>query len=456
MVGAVRSQEKAADLCWPAAMQSAAAAASNCGGDEPLSWVGSLDAVLQAMTANQSVADIQVSGCKVLLEWLMSLNGSSSAVNSNNTNMISAEAGKVTPEFMDFTGLLQAVLQAMRGHTNIEEVQLAGLQVMEWVMLTMATAKAGHNTILQEKETIARVIVAMESYPKAASLQGHGCAVLRRIAMSSAEAQEFVISHGGARAIVNAMNLHPADAVMQAAACRTLKELAAYSAAGQREVASCGGIAAVLAAMQTHHNVITVQESACGVLRNISACNAAYQGAVVSAGGIEVVLQAMAEHEKSASVQCSGCWALFCITVHNRETQRAVVWKGALDVISWAMEEHCDDIGVQEAACFALKELASANVGQDVPREARASIGAALVSKINAALRRHSTVPKVQTAGSAALKAMLVYYAEGNAKATAVAAAKHRCRVDANRQVVGRRTSGEGLALPAALPAVLE
>jgi hypothetical protein len=149
-----------------------------------------------------------------------------------------------------------------------------------------------------------------------AKVQRDGCAALRHLAATSAEALSGMAEAGAVAAAIASLRAHPADAVVVAAACKTLASfsdcVANNAAAVQR-----GGIEAAIAAQRAFADSSGgVTEHACTALYAFTFRSGgvvqALEKASAAAGGREALLIAIsaATVGGAARDQCASALAL--------------------------------------------------------------------------------------------------------------------------------------------------
>jgi hypothetical protein len=248
------------------------------------------------------------------------------------------------------------------------------------------------------------LLSTMRRHRDAASVQQHGCAILRTLVRGCGGmvAAAAIGAADGVDVVLSAMQRLVDVLAVQECCCRVLYSIARIDATALASRA-CSVIDGVVLAMTTHRDSREVHECGCAVLECVVLAavvvgvdvSDAVTCAVVSAG--DAVMLAMQHHPDVAAVQSSGCAiaATYCRSCPATlpTTER---------VLS-AMRRHADDIEVQGRGCGALSELVELLSIEDTARLAPLTKTGSIIDVLLQALRRHAPSAIVQEHACAAL-----------------------------------------------------
>ena len=269
-------------------------------------------------------------------------------------------------------GLLEAILEHMRGHLRVTAVQKQGCQAL------------CNFTLGDGPVTLARAKLAAEA--------------------------------GALETIIAAMIAHPASLGLQHLACHALNGLIsgdgdAKGYSREQRSAEVGAIEAVIAGMERHRRNAEIQEQGCIYLCSISCgvdadAPARVQRTAMS-GALECIISAMNAYVGNASVQLQGCQALRNVTSGDdaaglARAQRAANG-GALEAIGMAMRVHIDHVMLQEQACVALYNITSGTDAACLSRASNLLTVGGLLDAVLTAMNRHETSVELQRHGGIAL-----------------------------------------------------
>ena len=136
------------------------------------------------------------------------------ALHADNQVQVAAEGG------------IGAILGAMQGHPESEEVQAAGCKA-----LLILAVNADNQIKVAAEGGIGAILGAMQGHPKSSGMQEAGCGALwslicPRNPSVNADNKVKVAAEGGTDAILGALRGHPGSAKVQAAGCGALTTLA--------------------------------------------------------------------------------------------------------------------------------------------------------------------------------------------------------------------------------------
>jgi hypothetical protein len=269
-----------------------------------------------------------------------------------------------------------AIIQGMVKYPRHQILQkrgckaLAGLVASKFETRVKVAAEGG----------IVAILGAMRGHAETEEVQAKGCGALLSLAYN-ADNKVKVAAEGGIGAILGAMRGHAESEEVQRAGCGALLSLA-HNADNLVKVAAEGGIGAILGAMRGHPESEEVQRWGCGALR-ILAGNANNQVKVAAEGGIGAILGAMRGHAETEEVQANGCGALLSLA-HNADNLVKVAAEGGIGAILGAMRGHPETEEVQWAGCGTLWFLAY-NADNKVKVAAEGGIGGVILGAMRVA-----------------------------------------------------------------------
>lgn len=256
----------------------------NCG---LLLALGGAETILEVMAEHLDVANVQHTGCRVLLLAASSsprarqqvidlgaVEAAIAAMGAHHNNVMVQEAGckalkefaakcEATQEKIASAGGLPAVLKAMECHQSCPQV----LELACGVLRNMCSTNAEYQECVASREGIQLVLRGMKAHTCNSTVQWAGCWALLCLGIKSKEIQKEIVGHEGVEAVLAAMDVHCTDAKVQEAGCFALRDMVDHIS---RDVAPVGVITAVLKTMEKHPNADTVQKGADVVLRKLA------------------------------------------------------------------------------------------------------------------------------------------------------------------------------------------
>lgn len=256
----------------------------NCG---LLLALGGAETILEVLAEHLDVANVQHTGCRVLLLVASSsprarqqvidhdaVEAAIAAMGAHRNDAMVQEAGckalkefaakcEATQEKIASAGGLPAVLKAMECHQTCPQV----LELACGVLRNMCSTNAEYQECVASREGIQLVLSGMKAHTSNCIMQWAGCWALLCLGIKNKEIQKEIVRHGGVEAVLTAMDLHCADAKVQEAGCFALRDMVDHIS---RDLAPVGVITAVLKTMEKHPKADTVQKGADVVLRKLA------------------------------------------------------------------------------------------------------------------------------------------------------------------------------------------
>ena len=276
-------------------------------------------------------------------------------------------------------GLLEAILEHMRGHLGVTAVQKQGCQALCNFTLGDGPVTLARAKLAAEAGALETIIAAMIAHPASLGLQQLACHALNGLISGD----DGLISGDG--------------------------DAKGYSR--EQRSAEVGAIEAVVAGMERHRRNAELQEQGCIYLCSISCgvdadAPARVQRTAMS-GALECIISAMNAYVGNASVQLQGCQALRNVTSGDdaaglARAQRAANG-GALEAIGMAMRVHIDHVMLQEQACVALYNITSGTDAAWLSRASNLLTVGGLLDAVVTAMNRYETSVELQIHGGIAL-----------------------------------------------------
>lgn len=281
--------------------------------------------------------------------------------------------------------VIGAVVAAMRAHVSSADVQAAGCTALvhflfrNHIQLDPAVGQPRprpvsggitnrlNQALAVEVGAVEVVVTAMRAHGGAACLQQKACYALRCLIIESPANQALAIEAGVVEAVVAAMRAHGDDGGVLEWAGRLLFGLACDSVANQVRVTEAGGIDAlmamrspggvdgVVAAMHEHGGSAWVQEQACAALGNLVSGSPDNQARAGEASAFEEVVAAMRAHEGSAGVQEQACRAISCLVSGSPDNQARAGEAGAVAAVIAVMSRTAAMLENANSPSFSLK-----------------------------------------------------------------------------------------------------
>ena len=297
------NQEKACErlqaLCAPA------------GSEQDASDAGVIEAAVASMWAHPQAVGVQQQGC-VLLNYVCC----GTDVEEDPARLVArsqraAEAGG-----------LEAVVAAMRAHSQVTEVQEEGATVLCNMCYGRDAAGLARAQRAVEAGALEVVVAAMWSCLRVPEVAVVCCGLLHNVCYGTDAAGlarlQSAADAGALEAVLAAMRAHPEAADVQVEGCTALINVCHHTEAPERAV-EAGGFEAVVAMMQGHLQAADLQRLGCMVLCRVCGSVGASPAArarmrlATEVGGREVALAAMQAHPGHEEVQRRGQRVLNCL-----------------------------------------------------------------------------------------------------------------------------------------------
>eukprot|EP00523_Entomoneis_sp_CCMP467_P011468 CAMPEP_0168724690 /NCGR_PEP_ID=MMETSP0724-20121128/3765_1 /TAXON_ID=265536 /ORGANISM="Amphiprora sp., Strain CCMP467" /LENGTH=1236 /DNA_ID=CAMNT_0008771445 /DNA_START=419 /DNA_END=4129 /DNA_ORIENTATION=+ len=278
----------------------------------------------------------------------------------------------------------KAVVQAMRNHSDYEELQMYGCLAIR----TLCAETDANRGSLAASGAIERILRAMGRFEKSkskttiplssspnddswglgklstsvsAGLQSAGCFALWNITINHSMNSDAIVryyegNNDGVRYIITAMKDHIEDAAVQKAGCGIIKNLTDRED-NARIVADLGGVVCVLNAMRQHEKNKAIQTEGCGAVCNLAMLED-QKTPILNAGGVGVLVVAMQQLRDVATIQKQACKAFKSLALGDEQNQISIAAAGGISAILAAMDRHDKNAAMQVLALGALDQLA--------------------------------------------------------------------------------------------------
>jgi pyridoxine 5'-phosphate synthase PdxJ len=231
---------------------------------------------------------------------------------------------------------------------NALNVYRGNLEVAESATLALLNLSAdGEGELLISSGVVEAVVQAMKKYRNNSKLQENGMGVLQNVSMKAARAKEVIAESEGIDAIVSAVREFLAEPAVLERAFTALWSLAVLDS-NQVRIANANGIAMVINGMLSSIDNDSVQKQGCGCLCTL-ASNVSNKVLIRSTGGVDAIMYGMWAHYSSESLQTEACRALSSLAVDM------VASENEIKAILTAMRSFPDSEDLQEHACFAIR-----------------------------------------------------------------------------------------------------
>ena len=186
------------------------------GGAQAAGDAGALEAVVAAMRAHSDVADVQVAGCIALCAVS---NGDDAAGLARKQRAVEA-------------GAIEEVVAALRVHPQVALVQETGCGALGNVCWGEDAAALSRHQRAAAAGAIEEIVAAMRAHAQVVEVQERGCCTLLILCRGSDDAAartrgRLALQAGGRTAVVDAMEAHPEDDGVQNYGQRVLDKLPA-------------------------------------------------------------------------------------------------------------------------------------------------------------------------------------------------------------------------------------
>ena len=183
------------------------------GSEEAAAGAGLIEAILEAMRAHPQVAEVQQAGCSVL----------------GNLCEATDALGLARSQRAAEAGALEVVAAAMRAHLEAVSLQLQGCNAMGNACNSIDAAGMARKHRAAEAGVIEEVVAALRAHPEVADVQVVGCTALsivcgRNADAASCDRRRRATQTGGRTAAVAAMEAHLGDFPVQSC-CKMLLRL---------------------------------------------------------------------------------------------------------------------------------------------------------------------------------------------------------------------------------------
>eukprot|EP00727_Mastigamoeba_balamuthi_P009399 m51a1_g5081 hypothetical protein (1134) ;mRNA; r:234991-239264 len=387
---------------------------------------GALEAVLSAMSAHRSEAELLKVACGMLRNSALrggdlrsapalasALDAALSAAAAHPANAEVQEAalgavwglaavcgdGQVAMQAPQWVPAIDAASAALAAHKDSAPVVESGLRAVAFVC-------AG-GTELRRTAAIARravpvVVAAMSAQAGNASVQERGCLALANLAGGTQDTQAAAVRGGGVEAAHEALAAHVASSTVAEHALAALYNMALLPEGRVMIAQRPACLAAASEAMATHRAVAQLQLNGCrlfGILSTTRDC----QFAVSQCGAPEAASAALLAHAANASVVENALWALANISICQSSRAALTKAQATVDAVTAAMTAHRNVVNVQESGCRVL-----GNIGA----------GAATLEAVLASMEAHRASAAVQQAGCGAIWRLMCASSANRAAAT--------------------------------------
>ena len=283
--------------------------------------LGRVDAIVEAMKANRSNAQVQQLGCTALLEL----------VDHDEDNLCSV--------WKDGRGVW-FVVQAMKAHPGDAGVQRSACEALDSLVRNF-----DHRRRAENKGAVGAVAKALKVHVNDAQVMKSGCSALLNLLAGRLENidQDVGLAEGVVETVVEKMKSYTSDAEVQLAGCKNLLELALDKTYLGPRVLEEGGVGAIVGSMRAHTSNADVQIAGCGTLDNFlkMALDKTYLGPhFVQEGGVGAIVGAMRAHTSNADVQIAGCEPLEKTLRGNLLVDRKELANEVTAAVCEAMEYH--------------------------------------------------------------------------------------------------------------------
>ena len=166
-----------------------------------------LTEVVAALRAHVAVERVAVDACRSLL-------------NNGGRPQHAAEAGAI-----------EAVVEAMRAHPRVADVQEAGCQLLGDVCIDSDAAGLARRQRAADAGALEKVVFAMQQHPQVLEVQEQGCWVLGSVCDGDGDdaavqaRRQRAAEFGVIEAVVDAMRAYPSEAYVQKFGCQVLINL---------------------------------------------------------------------------------------------------------------------------------------------------------------------------------------------------------------------------------------
>eukprot|EP01114_Cavostelium_apophysatum_P001006 TRINITY_DN10870_c0_g1_i1.p1 TRINITY_DN10870_c0_g1~~TRINITY_DN10870_c0_g1_i1.p1 ORF type:complete len:813 (+),score=83.10 TRINITY_DN10870_c0_g1_i1:62-2500(+) len=267
------------------------------------------------------------------------------------------------------------VVLTIEMHLQHAKIQLEGFSLL-WSLGSYASVCDQ----LARLQCIEAVLSAMRSHSDDAAIQHAGCSVL---GVFAARYSDNINQLGGIESLLKSMRVHAKSADVQYKACSALSAIIAQGSNEDRldKIIIFEGVQACLSAMTEHIRHPEVQLKAFGFLLSLGNGGEKCRTEIVKLGGIKISLSTLEAHVQDLEVQSIGLTFLASLAL-DAANQNKIAVAGAIKHSYKIMRSNLQNYEVQLSGMKLVGNLSDIYVSRPAPRE--------LISMILSTMRRNA------------------------------------------------------------------